>query len=107
MPIASPRAGTVLPLSRGGTIVRTSIGPVQFGAPPETIKDALSAGVEVPSIFVMPSAWFATRRGVTLAELEFPVYYNYFILGRRVVAVTDEAGRERLRAVLRESLFGP
>src|SRR5450432_1116049 len=98
---------TIVPLGRGGTLVRTSIGGVQFGAPPETIKDALNAGLEVPRIFVMPDTWFSRRRGVTVAELEFPVYYNYFVLERRVTAVCDEAGAQRLRTVLRESLFGP
>jgi CRP-like cAMP-binding protein/glyoxylase-like metal-dependent hydrolase (beta-lactamase superfamily II) len=106
---SAPAAQVVLPLGRGGARVQTSIGPVQFGAPPETIKDALQAGLAVPSIFVLPppSAWFSRRRGLTIAELEFPVYYNYFMLSRRVTAVTDAEGAARLGAVLRESLFGP
>jgi CRP-like cAMP-binding protein/ribonuclease BN (tRNA processing enzyme) len=96
-----------LRLPRGGAIVSTSAGAIQLGAPPETIKDALAAGVGVPSIFVLPSVWFSRSRGLTVAELEFPVYYNFFVLGRRVTAVTDERGRRRLIAILRESLFGP
>ncbi len=107
MSIASPTAPAVVRLNRGGTLVKTSIGAVQFGAPPETIKDALSAGLEVPAIFVMPRTWFSRRRGLTVAELEFPVYYNYFMLGRRVTAVCDEEERRRLSGILRESLFGP
>ncbi len=98
---------TVHRLPRGGVIVETSAGAVQLGAPPETIKDALAAGLEVPATFVMPQTWFARKRGVTVAELEFPAYYNYFLRGRRVTAVCDEAGRARIRAILRESLFGP
>ena len=104
---AVPAASTIVPLPRGGTIVHTSIGPIQFGAPPETIKDSLAAGIDVPSIFVLPSVWFSRRRGITVAELEFPVYYNYFVRGRRVLAVCDAAGRRRLLTVLRESLLGP
>jgi ribonuclease BN (tRNA processing enzyme) len=107
MSIASTAAPAVVRLERGGTLVMTSIGAVQFGAPPETLKDALRAGLQVPSIFVMPRTWFSKRRGLTVAELEFPVYYNYFICGRRVTAVCDEEGRKRLAIVLRESLFGP
>jgi CRP-like cAMP-binding protein/ribonuclease BN (tRNA processing enzyme) len=107
MSIASPTAPLVVRLSRGGTLVQTSIGAVQFGAPPETIKDALSAKLQVPSIFVMPRTWFSKRRGLTVAELEFPVYYNYFMLGRRVTAVCGEDEVRRLSGVLRESLFGP
>ena len=88
-------ASPIVRLRRGGTIVQTSIGAIQFGAPPETIKDSISAGLEVPRIFVMPGNWFSRRRGIAIAELEFPVYYNYFRLGRRVTAVCDseEGGR--------------
>ncbi|HKA87631.1 MAG TPA: cyclic nucleotide-binding domain-containing protein [Haliangiales bacterium] len=100
-------APKVIPLRRGGAIVETSIGAVQFGAPPETLKDALNAGLEVPSIFVLPRVWFSRRRGTSLAELEFPTYYNYFVCGRRVTVVCDADARRRLRTVLREALFGP
>ncbi len=106
MPPADP-AQSVVALPRGGTLVHTSIGPVQFGAPPETIKDALSAGLDVPSVYVMPNTWFSKRRGMSVAEIEFPVYWNYFLHDRRLVAVCDAPGRERLRVILRESLFGP
>ena len=97
----------MIPLPRGGVLVRTGIGGVQFGSPPETIKDALTAGHEVPSIFVLPSLWFSRLHGTVAVELEFPVYWNRFINGRRVVVVCDEPARARVRAVLRESLFGP
>lgn len=107
MSAARPAAPKILHLKRGGTVVGTSIGTVQFGAPPETIKDALNARIEVPAVFVLPSLWFSRRRGITVAELEFPVYYNYFLQGRRVTAVCDAAGRRRLSTVLQESLFGP
>ena len=96
-----------MPAKRSRTIVTTSGGAVQFGAPPETIKDALNAGLTVPSIFVLPKVWLPRRRGVSFAELEFPVYYNYFLCGRKLTAIVDAAGRGRLRQVLRESLFVP
>lgn len=97
----------VIPLARGGVVVRTGLGGVQFGAPPETIKDALGADLEVPSIFVLPSTWFSRLHGNVAVELEFPVYWNTFIHGRRVSVVCDEGARARVLAVLRESLFGP
>lgn len=100
-------SGQVIRLARGGVIVRTSAGAVQLGAPPETIKDALAAGLEVPSLFVLPSTWFSRGRGLAVAELEFPVYYNYFVLGRPLTAVCAAQDVPRLRAILRESLFGP
>jgi CRP-like cAMP-binding protein len=88
-------------------VVKTSVGPIQLGAPPETIKDLIGAGLEVPAIYVLPARWFDRRRGHPLLELEFPVYYNYFLRHRRVTAVADAPAARRLRALLHESLFGP
>lgn len=41
-------------LKRGGLVVDTSAGSIQFGIPPETIKDSLISGFEVPQFFVVP-----------------------------------------------------
>lgn len=95
-------------LPRGGLYVRTSVGPIQFGIPPETIKDSMALGLPVPTVYVVPHELFDRRRGVNVAECEFPAYYNYFILGRRIRLLVDDAGVEsRIRTVFEESLFGP
>ena len=88
-------------------MVPTAVGPVQFGAPPETIKDTMEADLEVPRIFVLPAQWFSTRRGVSLASLEFPIYYSYFLGGTPATVVCDRQGEQRLRQILRESVLGP
>ena len=86
----------------------TPAGPVQFGAPPETIKDSLSLGLDVPSTFVLPSELFNRDQGVNVAEVEFPAYYNFFILGRRLrLVVADRSVEARIRSVFSETLFGP
>ncbi len=93
-------------LPRGGVYVRTPVGPVQIGAPPETIKDSLALGLPLPSIYVVPPTLFERRRGLTLAEIEFPAYYNYFVLKRRArLVVESEETADRLRTTMRESLF--
>src|SRR5262245_49234781 len=95
-------------LPRGGLYVRTPAGAVQFGVPAETIKDSMALGLDVPAVFVVPSDLFDRRRGVNVAEVEFPSYYNFFILKRRVRLVVDDSATEaRIRAVFQESLFGP
>ncbi|NUO49781.1 MAG: cAMP/cGMP-dependent 3',5'-cyclic-AMP/GMP phosphodiesterase, partial [Polyangiaceae bacterium] len=93
-------------LPRGGTYVKTPIGPVQVGVPPETIKDSMALGIPLPGVFVVPPELFDRRRGLTLAEIEFPAYYNYFVLKRRarVVVETNDTA-DRLRTMMRESLF--
>ncbi|MCS6901988.1 MAG: cAMP/cGMP-dependent 3',5'-cyclic-AMP/GMP phosphodiesterase, partial [Myxococcales bacterium] len=98
----------VLSLPRGGTYVKTSAGPIQFGIPPETIKDSMALKLPVPTVYVVPHELFHRRRGLNVAECEFPAYYNFFLLKRRIRLVVDDASIEaRVRAVFQESLFGP
>lgn len=88
--------------------IETPAGPIQFGVPPETIKDSMALGLPIPTTFVVPPKLFDRRRGINLAEAEFPAYYNYFALKRRTrLVVDDEEIEGRLRAVFQESLFGP
>lgn len=40
----------VISLPRGGIIINTTKkGPIQFGMPPETIKDSMALGIQVPT----------------------------------------------------------
>jgi CRP-like cAMP-binding protein/glyoxylase-like metal-dependent hydrolase (beta-lactamase superfamily II) len=94
-------------LPRGGALLETSAGRIQFGAVPETIKDTLGTASGVPRIFVLPPKLVSLERGVSFADLEFPVYFNFFALAQRVTVICDEAQREILSTVLREAIFGP
>lgn len=99
---------TIVNLPRGGTWVRTAAGPIQFGMPPETIKDSMSLKLDVPTIFVVPTDMFDRKRGLNVAEIEFPAYYNYFILKRRIrLVVGSPVAESALRNILEQSLFGP
>jgi CRP-like cAMP-binding protein len=92
-------------LPRGGLVVSIGGGAVQFGVPPETIKDTISSGV--PGIFIVPKSMFSLEKGISLAELEFPVYYHFFFLKKKVQVVCTSAQKQRLQIVLSEALFGP
>ncbi len=99
---------SVVQLPRGGIYVRTSAGPVQFGIPPETIKDGMALGLDVPVAYVVPHELFDRRRGISVAEFEFPAYYNFFLLKRRArLVVESDAVEQRIRGVFQETLFGP
>jgi len=88
-------AGVVTPLPRGGYLVDTPEGYIQFGSPPETIKDTMELPNSVPQVFVLPRALFDWRQGTNLADLEFPIYYNFFIRKRktRIICTQAQAGR--------------
>lgn len=100
--------GTWVALPRGGYYVRTSAGPVQIGIPPETIKDVMELRLDVPVAYVLPRELFDRRRGLSVAEFEFPSYYSFFLLKRRCrLVVLSEDVERRVRAIFQESLFGP
>ena len=47
--------------------------------PPETVKDSLNLGLDVPLHYIVSSDLFDEKVGVTTAEFEFPAYYNFFM----------------------------
>lgn len=105
---APPTAHSWLALPRGGYYIRTSGGPIQYGVPPETIKDVMALELDVPIAYVLPRELFDRRRGLSIAEFEFPAYYSFFLMKRRCRLVVPTADIERrVRAVFQESLFGP
>ena len=100
--------GSWIALPRGGYYVRTSAGPVQIGIPPETIKDVMEHKLDVPIAYVLPRDLFDRRRGLSVAEFEFPAYYSFFLLKRRCrLVVLNRDVERRVRAIFQESLFGP
>ena len=98
---------TITELPRGGYLVDTEAGYIQFGSPPETIKDTMLLPESVPQVFVLPKRLFNPDKGISLAELEFPIYYNFFIKKRKTHIVCTKEQGTRLIRVLREAVFGP
>jgi len=94
-------------LPRGGYLVDTEIGSIQFGAPPETIKDTMMMPGSVPEVFVLSGEMFNWIKGISIAEIEFPLYYNFFIRKKKTVVVCTREQYRRIIRVLQESLFGP
>lgn len=99
--------GAVRALPRGGLWLMTPVGALQLGAPPETLKDTLTIRDGVPRIVILPSRLVDVERGVALADLEFPIYWNLFVKQRPLIVVGTAAQRERVLAAVQESLLGP
>lgn len=100
-------------LPRGGISIDTqAVGRVQFGLPPETIKDSMCMGINVPLFYIVPVDRFCTEMGpalgVNLAEFEFPAYFNFFIQQKKCTLIVDSDNAERnIRRVFAETLLGP
>ena len=75
--------------------MQTKYGAIQFGVPPETIKDSLMLGLEVPGFYVLPKDRFNLKFGTNVSEIEFPAYYNFFLKGRSTTIIcTQDAASE-------------
>lgn len=94
-------------LPRGGYLAETPAGNIQFGAPPETIKDTMHLPSGVPEIFVLADEMFSWIKGISIGEIEFPLYYNYFLRNKKTLIVCRKNQLNRIRKVLQESIFGP
>ncbi len=99
--------GSYKTLPRGGYLTETSVGYIQVGSPPETIKDTMRFERSTPQIFIVPNQFFSVEKGISVAELEFPIYYNHFLRQKKTYIVCDQSQREQLKIVLQESIFGP
>ncbi|KAK3238872.1 hypothetical protein CYMTET_51166 [Cymbomonas tetramitiformis] len=97
----------VISLPRGGMYAKTSAGPIQVGLPPETIKDCMSLGLELPRYYVLPKERFDKRAGINIAEFEFPAYFNFFVKRSKVCLIVTEEDEDCIRRVFQETLFGP
>ena len=97
----------LLSLPRGGKYLNTTLGPIQFGIPPETIKDCMSLGLKLPRYYIVPRERFDRRAGISVSEFEFPTYFNFFVMRGRINLITNKEDEEVIRTVFQETLFGP
>jgi hypothetical protein len=80
--------------------------------PPETIKDSMKLGIEVPRFYIIPAERFCREigpsLGINLAEFEFPAYFNFFVRGKDcTLIVENELVESHIKTVFNETLFGP
>ncbi|KAG7361520.1 metallo-beta-lactamase superfamily protein [Nitzschia inconspicua] len=100
-------------LPRGGISMETkAVGRIQFGIPPETIKDSMRLGIPVPQVYIVPAERFCREMGpalgVNLAEFEFPAYFNFFVYKKQCTLVVDSQDAEdNICRVFEETLLGP
>ncbi len=97
----------VTKLPRGGYLIDSDEGYIQFGSPPETIKDTMALPKSIPRIFVLPQQLFHRQKGISVAELEFPIYFNYFIKKQKTKIICLKEQADKLLKILREAVFGP
>ena len=73
----------------------------------ETIKDHMNMGLTIPTKFVVYGTMFDKTAGLNVAEMEFPAYFNFFVLKKRIEIYTIPRLEKCMRAVFQETLLGP
>lgn len=54
----------------------------------------------------MPSHRFDNRFCLSVAEFEFPAYFNFFVKKRKIILVCDKIGEAAVRNIFQETLLG-
>lgn len=97
----------IIKLKKGGLVIQTKIGNIQYGIPPETVKDSLSSGLTVPSVYIIPNNRFDRENCLAASEFEFPAYFNFFVLKKNISLVCDKNAELAIRTIFQETLLGP
>lgn len=97
----------IIRLPRGGYIIKTLIGNLQFGMPPETLKDCLNLQIDMPLHYIVPTARFNRKYGLNVAEFEFPAYFNYFIRHKKIILICTQEAKDAINIIFQETLLGP
>lgn len=100
-------ANDIVKLERGGCLIKTQIGSIQLGMPPETVKDSLNLGLVVPTYYILPTKRFDQKFGLNVSEFEFPAYFNFFVLRKKITLITDKEGKRAIEQIFQETLLGP
>lgn len=79
----------------------------QIASYPETIKDTMGQSHGVPQIYILPERLFDITLGVSRSEVEFPIYFNFYLNQRKTVIVCRRHQLRPLVRVLQEAIFGP
>uniref|UniRef100_A0A6T6Y1R5 Cyclic nucleotide-binding domain-containing protein n=1 Tax=Bicosoecida sp. CB-2014 TaxID=1486930 RepID=A0A6T6Y1R5_9STRA len=67
----------------------------------------MGMGSTIPTYYVVPQQRFDTRKFINLAEVEFPTFFNFFVLKKRVKLIVTQGGERCVRTFFREALLGP
>ncbi len=94
-------------LERGGLIVSWGGFRAQIAAYPETIKDSMGSPKGVPQVYILPERLFDIATGVSRSEIEFPIYFNFYIQNRKTTIICRRNQVKPVLRVLQESVFGP
>lgn len=66
-------------LRRGGFAIKTKIGNIQLGFPPETVKDSINQKLAVPTYYIVPACRF-DKKYCTIIKIIIILNVNFNLL---------------------------
>jgi hypothetical protein len=67
----------------------------------------MKLGFKIPSYFVVTKEMFDRTTGTSLAEFEFPAYFNFFVMKKAVTIITPWQWEDAIKKIFTETLLGP
>lgn len=61
----------------------------------------------VPQVYILPERLFDISLGVSRSEIEFPIYFNFYLNQRKTILVCRRHQMKPVMRVLQEAIFGP
>ena len=107
LPESSEETFEVYDLPRGGQVVVWGDFVAQIASYPETIKDTMGQAHGVPQVYILPERLFDISLGVSRSEIEFPIYFNFYLNQRKTILVCRRHQLKPVMRVLQEAIFGP
>ncbi len=71
------------------------------------MKDSLVQGFEVPKFYIIPDNKYDFIDGITLMEIEFPIYYNFFFKKTKTTFICQKQFKQTVLNIFQETLLGP
>ena len=97
----------VIALPRGGSVIKTEIGLIQLGMPPETVKDSIALNLEIPGYYIVPTSRFDRSLGISCVAFEFPALFSFFVLKRKITLICSKSAETAIREVFQQTFLGP
>ena len=67
--------------------------------PPETVKDCINMKLDIPNYYVVPTKRFDNKSFVNVCEFEFPAYFNFFVIRKRIKLICSKLEQAKLEIV--------
>ena len=93
-------------LKRGGILVQTKLGNIQFGISHNTLKDIKELDQDFPEYYITPSIFFDKKFMINMVDLESPIIGYFYEKKKKVKIICSKENEEKMKKILKEIFIG-